>query len=200
MKEKMNSCKITKAKMKPLYLFSTVICLAFSISCRPAASPVSISNKPISINDVRQPGVPSKPVEQMSWTKFDGSSQKLKDLEGKVVILDFWATYCPPYLAGMSHLSELQDQYGAENLQVIGLHVGGEEVRPKIPQFLNKLKINYTLGYPEDALVNYVFGKEDAIPQTAIFDRKGQLVRKIVGFDEKIKVTLDASVAQAIAR
>ncbi len=167
-------------------------------ACRPAAEPVSIGNQPVSINDVPQPGVPSKPVEQMSWTAFDGQKMKLKDLQGKAVILDFWATYCKPCLEEIPHLNELQAKYGAENLTVVGLHIGGEEDRPKVPEFVQRLKIAYSLGYPEDALTSFIFGRQTAIPQTAVFDRKGQLVRKIVGFDEKIKGDLDSAVEQAV--
>ncbi len=167
--------------------------------CRPAAAPVSIGNQAISINDVPQPGVPLKPVEKMSWTGFDGADQKLADLQGKVVVLDFWATYCKPCLEEIPHLNELQAKYGPENLQIIGMHVGGEEDQPKVPEFKERLKISYPLAYPEDALVRYIFGNESAIPQTAIFDRNGQLVRKIVGFDDRIKVQLDAAVERAVS-
>ena len=140
----------------------------------------------------------------MTWTKFngstnaDGDTQKLKDLQGKVVILDFWATYCPPCIEEIPHLKELQKKYGKENLEVIGLHVGGEEDRPKVPAFVEKLKIDYVLATPENELTRFIFGKETASPQTAIFDRQGRLVKKIIGFDEQIKKELDAAVEQTI--
>ncbi len=82
-----------------------VIFIAVASACRPAAPPVNISNRPASVNGVPiETFPPTKPIEQMSWTIFDGETnedkglQRLKDLEGKVVILDFWATYCPPCL------------------------------------------------------------------------------------------------------
>lgn len=173
-------------------------------ACRPAAPPVSISNSPVSINDVPQVLPPSKPLEEMIWTTFDGttnaneSEQKLKDLQGKVVILDFWATYCPPCLEEIPHLKQLQAKYGKDNLEIVGLHVGGEEDRPKVPAFVEKLQIDYALATPEDELTRFVFGRETAIPQTAIFDRRGRLVKKIIGFDRRIKNDLDAAVEQAI--
>ncbi len=166
-------------------------------ACRPAAEPVSIGNQAVSINDVPQPGVPSKPVEQMSWAAFDGQKLKMKDFEGKAVILDFWATYCKPCLEEIPHLNELQAKYGPENLAIVGLHVGGEEDRPKVPEFVERLKIAYPLGYPEGALTSFIFGRQTAIPQTAVFDRRGKLVRKIVGFDERIKRDLDSAVEEA---
>src|SRR5262245_41045758 len=105
--------------MKAVILLIATISLAVLSSCRPAAAPVSISNTPVSINDVKQPGVPTKPIPQMTWTTLSGEPQKIKDLEGKVVILDFWATYCEPCKREIPHLNELQAQYGTEKLQVI---------------------------------------------------------------------------------
>ena len=173
------------------------------IGCRPAAAPVSVGNKPISVNGVPARDAetaPMKPVPELSWTGFEGTVQKLKDFQGKVVVLDFWATYCAPCIEEIPHLMALRTKYGAENLQVIGLHVGGEDDRPKVPEFVARLKIDYPLAYPEDALTGYIFGQDTAIPQTAVFDRSGKLVKKITGFDQRIKVELDTAVAAAIAK
>ncbi len=171
--------------------------------CRPAAAPVAVGNKAISVNGVPAKDAdvqPLKPIGEMSWTGFEGNVQKLKDLNGKVVILDFWATYCPPCIEEIPHLMELRAKYGPDNLVVIGLHVGDDEDRPKVPEFVERLKIDYPLAYPEDNLTAYIFGQQTAIPQTAIFDRKGRMVKKIAGFDARIKTELDAAVAAAIEK
>ncbi|HEY0658590.1 MAG TPA: TlpA disulfide reductase family protein [Pyrinomonadaceae bacterium] len=176
-------------------------------ACRPSAAPVSIGNKPISINNVPQTNVPmppAKPLGEMTWTIFDGKTnidaneRKLKDLQGKVVILDFWATYCPPCLEEIPHLKELQSKYGRENLEIVGLHVGGEDDRPQVPTFVERLKIDYTLATPEDALTNFIFAARNDIPQTAVFDRSGKLVEKFIGFDSTIKNRLDEIIEQTI--
>ena len=96
-------------------------------------------------------------------------------------------------------MKELKARYGDE-LVLIGLHVGGEEYRPKVPEFVERLKIDYPLATPEDALTSFIFGQETAIPQTAIFDRNGKLVKKIVGFSPEIKKELDTAVEQTIAQ
>ncbi|NOT49233.1 MAG: TlpA family protein disulfide reductase [Acidobacteria bacterium] len=185
--------------MKKVCFLLFAFCL-ISIACRPAAAPVVVGNKPVSINDVPLKDAqsrPLKPVPEMSWTGFDGSIQKLKDLRGKAVILDFWATYCPPCIEEIPHLKKLKEKYGGD-LIVIGLHVGGEEDKPKVPEFVDKLKIDYPLAYPEDALTAFVFGADSAIPQTAIFDREGKMIRKITGFNEQIKTELDQAVETAL--
>ncbi len=170
-------------------------------SCRSPAPPVAIGNKPVSINDVPLRDAQSsalKPEPEMGWTSFEGKIEKIKDLQGKVIILDFWATFCPPCIEEIPHLMELQTKYGKENIQVIGLHVGGGDDRPKVPEFVERLKITYPLAFPEDALTSYIFGQDTSIPQTAIFDRKGHLVKKIIGFSEEIRKELDIAVESAV--
>ena len=192
-------CKISSMKCSCLFLLTFSFLL---VACRPAAAPVLVGNKPISINDVPLRDAqarPLKPIAEMSWTGFEGNVQKLKDHRGKVIILDFWATYCPPCIEEIPHLKALQAKYGPDELLVIGLHVGGDEDKPKVPEFVERLKITYTLAYPEDALTSFIFGSESAIPQTAIFDRQGRLVKKIVGFNDQIKAELDAVVEAAIS-
>lgn len=170
--------------------------------CRPSAAPVSVGDKPISINDRRTtnlPMPPSKPFAEMSWTSSDDRVQKMSDLIGKAVILDFWATYCEPCKREIPHLNSLIAKYGAENLHIVGLNVGGEEDRPKIPAFVASTKIDYGIAFPEDALTSFIFSERSDIPQTAIFDRKGKLIRKIVGFSPAIQIELDAAVEQALS-
>lgn len=177
-----------------------LLLLFLSVSCRPAAAPIAVGNKPVSINEVPLKDAqarPTKPIAEMSWTGFDGGIQKLKDHRGKAVILDFWATYCKPCIEEIPHLKALKAKYG-EDLQLVGLHVGGEEDRPKVPEFVERLKIDYPLAYPEDALTAFVFGQDTAIPQTAIFDREGRLVKKITGFNEQIRTELDEAVEWAV--
>lgn len=174
----------------------------FALSgCRPAAAPVSVGDKPVSINERRTtnaPLPPSKPFTEMSWTNADERVQKLSDLNGKAVILDFWATYCEPCKREIPHLNSLIAKYGKDRLHIVGLNVGGEEDRPQIPAFLAKTKIDYEIAYPEDALSNVIFAERSDIPQTAIFDRQGKLLKKIVGFNDQIQKELDAAVEAAV--
>ncbi len=178
------------------------ILLAASMGCRPSAAPVAVSNKPVSINDIPQKNVPlppSKPLVEMTWELASGGDQKLKDLGGKVVILDFWATYCPPCRDEIPHLNALIAKHGAESLAVVGLNVGGEEDRPKIPAFVKETPMDYPIAYPEDELTKFIFSERDDIPQTLILDRNGKVVKKIIGFSPQIALDLDSAVEQALA-
>jgi thiol-disulfide isomerase/thioredoxin len=176
-----------------------------STSCRPAAAPVSVSNKPVSINNIPQTNVPMPPlanVESLGWQVFDGQTTEAKqmqtmgDLKGKVVILDFWATYCPPCLEEIPDLVKLQEEN--KDVQVIGLHVGGEEDKPNVPAFVEKLKMNYPLAVPQEDLSAVLLQNESSIPQTFVFNREGKLVEKFVGYDANVKNKMEMTVMEAL--
>jgi thiol-disulfide isomerase/thioredoxin len=166
----------------------------FVIACRPAAAPVSISNRPASVNDVRV----KKPLAEMTWTDASGKQTTLNDLEGEAVVLDFWATYCDPCRDEIPHLNELHTKYADSGLRVFGLNSGGPEDTAKIPGFLQQTPIKYETGFPDADLLSSVFQGDDRIPQTLVINRKGQVVTKIVGFNEQIKRQLDAAVSVAL--
>ena len=133
------------------------------------------------------------------WTQPDGRHVRLEDLRGQVVVLDFWATYCPPCREEIPHLVRLQKQYGPKGFKVIGLNVGGEEDRPKIPDFVKLYGIQYQLADPDPETVRLFFGADDSIPQTFVFDRGGRLVRHFVGYDSAVASELEQAVTDALA-
>ncbi len=144
------------------------------------------------------PAGPPKPTEELGWKVFDGDEETIGDLKGKVIVLDFWATYCPPCIEEIPHLRSLQAKYGDKGFQVIGLHVGGEEDRPQVPAFKERLKIDYPIATPDDSLVYQLLGEDSRIPQTLVFNRQGKLVEQLVSFDENVKRQLDRAVEKAV--
>ena len=184
-------------------IFSLTVLVA--AGCRPAAAPVAVSNKPASINHIPQTNAPLPAlanVESLGWQIFDSQTtepremQKMGDLKGKVVILDFWATYCPPCLEEIPDLVKLQKEN--KDVQVIGLHVGGDEDAPNVPAFVEKLQINYPLAVPQEDLTNILIQNDTSIPQTFVFNREGKLVEKFVGYDETIKNRMEMAVMEAL--
>jgi len=183
-------------------LYLSIFALLLVSACRPAAAPVAVSNSPVSINDRPLKNVPltvSKPLEEMSWRDADDRVQKVSDLKGKAVILDFWATWCGPCRDEIPHLNALLAKHGADNLQIMGLNVGGEEDYPEIPKFTKETRIDYPIVFPEVALTAWVFAESDAIPQTLVLDRSGTLIERFTGFNPDIQRKLDAAVEKAVS-
>src|SRR5256885_12061694 len=82
-----------------------------------------------------------RPAAAGTWAVGNNQGAKLSDYTGKVVVLDFYATWCVPCRAETPRLVQLQQDYGASGLQVIGLNVGGDADRAQVPAFAKEFGI-----------------------------------------------------------
>jgi len=124
---------------------------------------------------------------------------RLADYKGKVVVLDFYATWCAPCRAEIPRLVQMQKDYGGSGLQVIGLNVGGDEDRAEVPAFAREFGIEYPLGFPDDNLVTQYLTDNQDIPQAFIFDRNGDLVKRFIGYSSSSGAELERIVKGALA-
>jgi thiol-disulfide isomerase/thioredoxin len=132
------------------------------------------------------------------WTLDGSKSAKLADYKGRVVVLDFYATWCEPCRAETPHLVQLQRQYEGKGLQVIGLNVGGEDDRDKVAGFAREFGIQYPLGFPDDNLVDSYLSDNQDIPQTFVVDRNGRIVKRFVRYNEDVERELERVVQTSL--
>jgi cytochrome c biogenesis protein CcmG/thiol:disulfide interchange protein DsbE len=135
---------------------------------------------------------------EMSWTLVDGRRARLTDFRGQVLIVDFYATWCAPCRKSIPHLSELQRRSSARGLQVVGLNVGGPDDRVKVAAFAEEFRIPYPLGFPDKPLSDLFLSDEDSIPQTFVFNRGGQLVKRFIGYDDSMNEELKRAIESAL--
>jgi thiol-disulfide isomerase/thioredoxin len=133
-------------------------------------------------------------LANMGWESSDGKRSVFSEYRGKVLVLDFYATWCPPCRDSVPHLIGLQNKYQGQGLVVVGLNVGGPADEQKVPEFAKEFGIQYTLARPDDDLASFLVGDENAIPQTFVFDRQGQLVQRFVGFTSETGEYLEAAI------
>src|SRR5712671_1634171 len=124
------------------------------------------------------------PASAHGWTLADNQRMTLANYKGKVVLLDFYATWCGPCRAETPHLVKLQQQYADQGLQIIGLNVGGEDDRGEVPAYAKEFSIQYPLAFPEDEFADDYLSDNQNIPQAFLFDRSGNLVKRFVGYSE----------------
>ena len=123
-----------------------------------------------------------------------GRSHRLSDYNGKVVLLNFWATWCPPCRAEVPDLVRWQREYGASGLQVLGVTYPPTD-RAEVRRFVRRFKVNYPvlLGTQE---TKALFAEGETLPITIVLDREGNVRERIEGillpeeFAEKIKPLL----------
>jgi len=144
-------------------------------------------------------GCAKRPGPPGTWSVGNNAAAKLSDYKGKVVVLDFYATWCEPCRAETPQLVQMQKDYGTGGLQVIGLNVGGDEDRPKVPAFAREFGIEYPLGFPDDNLVDQYLTDNQNIPQAFVFDRNGELVKRFIGYSSSSGAELERIVKGALA-
>ena len=102
-----------------------------------------------------------------------GQEVKLSDYRGKVVLLNFWATWCGPCALEIPWFIEFEQQYKSRGLEVLGVAMD-EEGWPVIKPFIAEHKMNYRVLLGNDS-VSQLYGGVDALPTTFIIDRDGRL-------------------------
>src|SRR5262245_9414192 len=108
-----------------------------------------------------------------------GTPLRLSALRGRVVVLNFWASWCGPCRAEIPRLNELQTRYRSEGLAVIGISVD-EGGWAAVTSFVAETQAAYTLTLANDE-VTEAYGGINALPTTFVIDRDGRIVRKSVG-------------------
>ncbi|HKY41641.1 MAG TPA: TlpA disulfide reductase family protein [Pyrinomonadaceae bacterium] len=134
----------------------------------------------------------------LGWEQGDGKRFVFSEFKGKVLILDFYATWCMPCRDSIPHLIGLQKKYEDQGLIVVGLNVGGPGDDQEVPAFAREFGIQYTLAIPDEDLVSLLLAENDAIPQTFVFDRQGQLVYRLIGFGKGSGALIDRAVETAL--
>ena len=113
---------------------------------------------------------------------LQGHTISSADLHGKVVLVDFWATWCQPCKQEMPGYQKLLDRYGAQGLAVVGFKFDTMMDTEDPTKFAEKIGVRYPLAVATDDL-KQEFGGIEGLPTTMLYDREGILRQKVIGFE-----------------
>jgi thiol-disulfide isomerase/thioredoxin len=144
---------------------------------------------------------------------YRGNQVDLRDFQGRVVVLNFWATWCPPCRFEIPHLVRLRSDYDEKEVAILGLSIdqGTEDrVRPLLSRFVAEYEINYPVLLDGELRLLRQFMRRDlaaaGVPMTFVFDAKGQLFSTHEGLPLNRRGqpdpggVLDAEVRQLLGR
>ena len=132
----------------------------------------------------------NQPAPRLTLKNLQRRAVRLSDYKGKVVLLNFWATWCAPCRAEMPELIKWQHEYGRRGLQVIGVTYPPMDLA-EVDRFIRDIKVNYPI-LVGDEKTKARFDKGETLPLTVVIDQKGRVREMIRGiiypeeFEEKI--------------
>lgn len=117
---------------------------------------------------------------------INGKMVKLSDFHGKAVVLNFWATWCPPCKTEIPWFEDLQNKYGNQGLAVVGVALD-DSSDSDIANFAKEMKMNYPvlLGKEE---TSDLYGGVDALPTTFYIDRNGKIINSVPGLIDRKEI------------
>jgi len=153
-----------------------------------AAAPTTPAPSPTSANDA-----PSAPDFKLK--RLNGGEVRLSDYKGKVILLNFWATYCVPCKTETPWFVELQKKHADEGFQVIGITMDEPENK-RLPKFVADMGVNYPIAFGDYETADS-YNHVQALPVTFLITRDGKVVKEIRGIESKEK--LDAEVVKLLS-
>src|SRR5438034_3812996 len=135
-----------------------------------------------------------RPAPQFSLANLDGKNVSLKDFADKVMVVDFWATWCGPCREEIPHLNKLYENYRGKGLVVAGISMDAEGPEV-VKQFAKELRMEYPVVMGDEN-VQQDFGGIVGLPTTFIIDRKGNIVKKYTGYQPAIMQDMEQTIKE----
>jgi len=129
-----------------------------------------------------------------SLKTLDGQEITLSELKGKVILLDFWATWCGPCRESIPHLVQIYKSNQEKGFELIGMNLDKKGEVDMVRHFVRSMDIPYPITMtPEDVARNYGVS---GLPTTILIDKEGKIREKIVGFNSAIAKQMASKVAE----
>ena len=130
----------------------------------------------------------------------DGRSERLSQHLGKdVVLLDFWATYCEPCLAGMPRLDALYRKHRERGFVVLGISIDGPDSVNQVRTTVSKLGVTFPILLDQETRVAGLYNPKVSAPYSVLIGRDGRILKKQEGYTTGSAAALDRDVADALA-
>lgn len=140
-----------------------------------------------------------QPAPDFTLTDMEGNSVSLSNLKGKVVFLDFWATWCPPCRESLPHTQSLSQHEKAKSGELVVLAINAREEADKVKQFMQEKGFSFRVLMDKDGAVLDKY-KVQGIPTFVLIDREGKVAWVQVGFGSGTEKLMEEAVNKALGQ
>ncbi len=145
--------------------------IAPPVAVNPSKAPVTNRVLPATIKDTELKAVTGTPI-------------KLSDYDGKVLLLNLWATWCGPCRMEIPELVKFHDEYHAKGLEIVGLSTEPAEASAEgVRRFVQEYNMNYRVGWVTPEVAITLMQGNNAIPQSFLISRDGRILKRFIGFN-----------------
>lgn len=159
------------------------LCVVLLAACDDAAE-----RRPVSV------GAPAPAFQAVT---LQGDSIALADMRGDAVLVNIWATWCPPCRQEMPGLQALHEEYAGEGLHVLGVSIDSRSAGRDVATFTEDFGLTFPILLDPEERVTRVF-RTTGVPETFLIDREGEIVRRWIGLFDPMAEDTRASVAEAL--
>lgn len=150
------------------------------------------------LEDSPWPAPAARHPDELSWPDLTGAEQSLATLRGRVVVVNFWATWCKPCLEEMPVLNAIQTDYAPLGVQVVGISADGVDRRDEVLAFAREASVTFPVWIGATTVDMASFEVGPALPATVVIDRDGHAVHRVRGVVEgpELRDVLDRVLQQ----
>ena len=152
-------------------IFVAVTVLVVILSLKLNDSAFKFSNQ-VAIKD-------NMPAPDFTFPGLDGKMVSLSDYKGKVVLLNIWATWCPPCVEEMPSMERLYQKFKGQNFEILAVSIDEPGLKVVAP-FMKKSNLTFPALIDSEGAIKAVYGIT-GIPESFIIDKQGNLIKKIMG-------------------
>jgi len=173
------------ATMSRIFILAVCLFLILSFaSCREQTKKSSEQKETISGEQTTTEGKTLAP--DFTLKDLSGNEVGPASFRGKVLIIDFWATWCPPCRKAIPHLVSMKQKYGDKGFEVLGVSLDeGPDVLSTVKAFAQEQGVNYPIVIGDQNIANS-YGGINGIPRFFIVDKNGYIIKSQTGYDEEV--------------
>ena len=154
-----------------VFIFVVVTVMVIILSLKLNDSAFKFSNQ-VAIED-------NLPAPDFTFPGLDGKKVSLSDYRGKVVLVNIWATWCPPCVDEMPSMEKLYNKFKGQNFEILAVSIDEPGLKAVAP-FMRKFNLTFPALIDSEGAINAVYGVT-GVPESFIIDKQGILIKKIIG-------------------